>query len=158
MTDSIRRANTVTPREVPERARTLVRWLLALGYGFAGIKHLSAPAGFIAITPAWVPDAAGVVQVTGWCEIAGAVGLIVPPALLRWPRPAAGIGLALYALCVWPANINHAVNDIALGGVHLSWWYHGPRLVLQPVLIWAGLWVGGVVDWPFRGRDGDEVV
>lgn len=131
-------------------ARVGVRWFLALAYAFAGYKHLTAPAGFIAITPGWVPDPALVIRLTGYAEIAGAAGLMVPPALLRWPRPAAGIGLALYALCVWPANINHAINDIPLGGVHLSWWYHGPRLVLQPILIWAALWASGVIDWPFR--------
>ncbi|HEX7819955.1 MAG TPA: DoxX family protein [Sphingobium sp.] len=133
-------------------ARTILRWLLAIGYAFAGYKHLTAPGGFIAITPGWVPDPALVIRLTGWCEIAGAIGLLVPTAVLRGVRPAAGIGLALYALCVWPANINHAVNDIAIGGTHLSWWYHGPRLLFQPVLIWAALWVGGVVDWPFRRR------
>ncbi len=134
------------------QARSVVRWLLAAGYAFAGYKHITAPDGFIAITPHWVPAAATVVRVTGWCEIAGAIGLIVPPHLLRWPRPAAGVGLALYALCVWPANVNHSLNNIPLNGVHLSWWYHGPRLAFQPVLIWAALWAGGVVDWPFRRR------
>ena len=39
-------------------------------------------------------DAAG-----GVAEIAGAIGLMIPRL-----RYAAGIGLALYALCVWPAN------------------------------------------------------
>lgn len=76
---------------------------------------------------------------------AGAAGLLVPA--LRKP---AGIGLALYALCVWPAN--HAINDIPLGGGHLSWWYHGPRLALQPVIIWWALWAGGATDWPFGRR------
>lgn len=132
--------------------RKLVRWLLAAGYAFAGYKHLTAPAGFVAITPHWVPDPALVVMLTGWCEVAGAVGLMVPPHLLRWPRPAAGVGLALYALCVWPANFNHALNDIPVGGVHLGWWYHGPRLIAQPLLIWAALWAGNVPLW--RGRRG----
>ncbi|MET0240248.1 MAG: DoxX family protein [Sphingobium sp.] len=149
--DGARRSDGTS--RVSGRGRTVVRWLVALGYAFAGYKHVTAPAGFVAITPGWVPDAAMVVWVTGWCEMAGALGLLVPPALLRWPRPAAGIGLALYALCVWPANINHALNDIAIGGVHLGWWYHGPRLALQPVLIWVGLWVGGVVR-PFGRRSG----
>ncbi|MCE7795495.1 DoxX family protein [Sphingobium sufflavum] len=131
-------------------ARTLVRWLLALAYGFAGYKHLEAPAGFIAITPGWVPDAALVVRVTGWCEIAGAIGLLLPTVRLRPVRVAAALGLALYALCVWPANIHHAVDNIAIGGVRLGWWYHGPRLALQPLIIWAPLWAVGLVDWPFR--------
>lgn len=134
------------------RARTVLRWLLALAYAFAGYKHVTAPAGFVAITPHWVPNAPLVVWATGWCEMAGALGLLVPPRLIGWARPAAGIGLALYALCVWPANVNHALNDIPLGGVHLSWWYHGPRLALQPVIIWWALWAGGVTDWPFGRR------
>ena len=131
------------------RARLFTRWFLALAYAFAGYKHLTAPSGFVAITPGWVPDPRGVVLATGWCEIAGTIGLLVPPSLLRGPRCAAGIGLALYALCVWPANINQALHDIPIGGVHLSWWYHGPRLALQPVIIWAALWAGGVTDWPW---------
>lgn len=133
-------------------ARRITRWLIALAYAFAGYKHLTAPGGFVAITPAWVPAPATVVAATGWCELAGALGLLVPRGLIGWARPAAGIGLALYALCVWPANVNHALNDIPIGGVHLSWWYHGPRLLAQPVLIWVALWVGGVTDWPFRRR------
>lgn len=122
-----------------------LRLLLALVYLMAGIAHLRSPAGFVAITPSWVPFPHEVVALTGIAEIAGAIGLMLP----RF-RYAAGIGLALYALCVWPANVNHAVNDIALGGRHLSWWYHGPRLAFQPVIIWSALWVALVTDWPFR--------
>ena len=119
--------------------------LLAICYLAAGVAHLRSPAGFIAITPSWVPFPDEVVAFTGVAEIAGAIGLMLP----RF-RYAAGVGLALYALCVWPANINHAVNDIAIGGRDLSWWYHGPRLAFQPVLIWLALWVALVTDWPFR--------
>jgi len=128
-------------------ARRIARWVLALAYFAAGILHLRAPGGFVAITPGWAPWPETVVALTGIAEIGGAVGLIVPPL-----RRAAGIGLALYALCVWPANFNHALNDIAIGGAHLGWAYHGPRLVLQPVIIWWALWASGVVDWPFRRR------
>lgn len=83
---------------------------------------------------------------TGVCEVAGAIALAFIPRL----RFAAGVGLALYAVCVFPANINHAVNDIAVGGSHMSWWYHGPRLLFQPVFVWWALWAGSVTDWPFR--------
>jgi uncharacterized membrane protein len=125
--------------------RTALRLLLAIVYFGAGVLHLKSPGGFLAITPSWVPYPHQVVAFTGIAEIAGAIGLLIP----RFRR-AAGIGLALYALCVWPANINHAVNDIALGGKHLSWWYHGPRLAFQPIFIWLALWVGNVTNWPFR--------
>ena len=125
--------------------RTILRVLLAIFYLIAGIAHLRSPGGFIAITPSWVPFPSHIVALTGIAEIAGAFGLMVPRL-----RRIAGIGLVLYALCVWPANVNHAVNDIAIGGTDLSWWYHGPRLAFQPVFIWLALWVSHVTDWPFR--------
>jgi uncharacterized membrane protein len=127
--------------------RRIALYVLALAYLIAGIAHLRSPAGFVAITPSWVPHPAQVILLTGLDELAGAIGLTIPPL-----RRAAGIGLALYALCVWPANINHALNHIPLGGMQLGWWYHGPRLVLQPVIIWWALWASGVTDWPFRKK------
>ena len=128
--------------------RRALRVLIALAYSVAGVAHLRAPGGFLQITPGWVPSPEAVVALTGVAEIAGAIGLMIPRL-----RYAAGVGLALYALFVWPANINHALNDIAIGGRDLSWWYHGPRLALQPVIIWMALWVGHVTDWPFRKTD-----
>lgn len=129
--------------------RAVARVVLAFFYFAAGVLHLRSPAGFLAITPDWVPWPEAVVALTGVAEIAGAIGLMVPRL-----RVAAGIGLALYAVCVYPANINHAVNAIQIGGTELGWWYHGPRLALQPVFVWLALWVGGVTDWPFAGRNG----
>jgi uncharacterized membrane protein len=135
--------------------RAGLRWLVALFYLIAGIAHLRSPGGFLAITPGWVPFPEAVVAFTGIAEIAGAIGLMVPRKTLYWARPVAGIGLALYALCVWPANFNHALGNIAFpGGEPLSWWYHGPRLAAQPLIIWLALWVGEVTEWPFRrGRN-----
>ncbi len=130
------------------RTRTLFRWLMAAIYFGAGVLHIASPGGFLAITPHWVPVPDQVVFLTGVAEIAGAIGLMT-----RRFRYAAGIGLALYALCVWPANLNHAINLIPIGGTALGWGYHGPRLVLQPVIIWWALWVGGVTDWPFHRKD-----
>jgi uncharacterized membrane protein len=73
-------------------------------------------------------------------------------ALIPGLRKAAGIGLALYAVCVYPANINQALYGIPIGGHVLSWWYHVPRLAFQPVLVWWALWVSGVIEWPFGRR------
>ena len=129
----------------PGRGRRIALFVLATAFALAGVAHLTRPSGFVAITPGWVPAPAIVVALTGVAELAGAAGLLIRPL-----RRAAGIGLALYALCVWPANFNHALNDIPLGGTHLSWWYHGPRLALQPLLIWWPLWASGVIDWPWR--------
>jgi uncharacterized membrane protein len=128
-----------------EPVRGALRWLLAVAYAVAGTAHLTSPGGFVAITPGWVPYPGAVVLLTGLCEIAGAGAL-----LTRRLRRAAGIALAAYAVAVFPANIKHAVDGIAIGGTALGWGYHAPRLALQPVLVWLALWVGEVTDWPFR--------
>jgi uncharacterized membrane protein len=131
-----------------ERARTLLRWILAAAYLIAGIAHLRSPQTFLAITPDWVPFPHQVIMITGLCEIAGALALL--SARLRW---IAGVMLAAYAVCVYPANIKHAVDGIAIGGKTLGLWYHIPRLAFQPVIIWWALFAGRVINWPFRRRE-----
>ncbi|MBU7588123.1 MAG: hypothetical protein KAF42_02785 [Sphingopyxis terrae] len=121
--------------------------MLALAYGYAGYRHLATPAPFVAITPPWVPQPALVVAATGIAELAGAPGLLIPAT-----RKAAGRALALYALCVWPANFHHAFAHVAIGGQTLGWWYHGPRLAAQPLIIWWALWASGAIDWPFKRK------
>ncbi|MEW4466247.1 DoxX family protein [Parasphingorhabdus sp. JC815] len=132
--------------------RRFFRLLLAIFYLIAGIAHIKSPGGFLAITPGWVPFPQQVIFLTGVAEIAGSIGLLIPPRLVPHIRYAAGIGLALYALCVYPANINHAINNIAIGGETANWAYHGPRLLFQPVFIWWALIAGNVINWPFRNR------
>src|SRR5471030_557055 len=83
--------------------RTAMRWVLALFYAIAGIVHLSMPNTFMPVMPDWVPAPYQVILFTGLCEVAGAIGLIVPRT--RW---LAGLMLALYAIAVFPVNIKHA--------------------------------------------------
>ena len=123
--------------------RTVLRRVLALFYAIAGAAHLLTPGFFLGIMPPWAPHPELVVALTGVAELAGAAALVQNRSVSL--RRAAGWGLALYALCVWPANIQHMIND---GGAHLA--YHGPRLAFQPVLIWLALWVSGATDWPRR--------
>jgi uncharacterized membrane protein len=122
-----------------------MRCVLAAFFATAGAVHLLLPDALVAITPTCVPFARQVIFLTGLFEIAAAAALLT----LRLRRPA-GVALALYALCVWPANFNHAFEDINVADIPSSWWYHGPRLALQPVIIWWALFSSAVVDWPFR--------
>ena len=130
------------------RARIVWRWLLAAFYLTAGLFHLARPLPFLAIMPGWVPQPAAVVLLTGLAE------LVAVPALLQpWSvrlRRAAGIGLAIYAICVFPANVNHMMIDLAKPEPALGIAYHVPRMFAQPVIVWLALWVGEVTDWPFR--------
>jgi uncharacterized membrane protein len=132
-----------------ERTRTILRILLALVYLYVGIAHLRSPNTFLAIIPLWVPFPYQVILFTGLCEIVGSVAL-----LTQRLRRVAGIMLALYAICVFPANIRHAVEGIAIGGKALGWGYHGPRLLFQPVFVWWALFAGGAVNWPFKPKTG----
>ncbi len=129
-------------------ARPILRWVLALFYALAGVIHLVRPAPFLTIMPPFVPAPEAVVLLTGVAEIAGALGLIQPFSvrLRRW----AGWGLALYALCVWPANINHFIIDMARADGGLGLGYHIPRMFAQPVIIGLALWVGDCL--PLRRR------
>lgn len=119
---------------------------LVLFYGIAGMLHITIPRPFLGIMPSWVSAPADVVLLTGVCEISGAAGLLMP----RF-RKCAGIGLALYAICVYPANLKHAVD--ALDGTSISSWqwiYHVVRLPLQPIIVWLALFTANVVNWPLR--------
>jgi uncharacterized membrane protein len=119
------------------------RFVLVALYAIAGFAHLLFPGVFLSITPDWVPFPATVIALTGLCELAGAIGLMTT----RF-RHLAGICLALYAVCVFPANIKHAIHDLGSTTATLGWWYHLPRLALQPAIFWWALFAGKVTRWP----------
>lgn len=136
---------------MPDRlagARAALRWVLAAAYLIVGIIHLRSPDAFLPIVPGWVPYPRDTVLFTGVCEIVGAVALLLPR--LRWW---AGLMLAAYAVCVYPANIKHALDGVVVGGTRLGLWYHVPRLLFQPAIVWWALFAGRVIDWPFARRE-----
>ncbi len=133
------------PARPVERRRLFLRLGLVGIYGAAGGLHLVAADSFLPIMPPVIPFARTVVLATGACEIAGAIGLLVPAT-----RRLAGVMLAIYAVCVWPANIYQAFWHVRVPPLPDSWWYHAPRLAFQPVLIWWALFAAGVLNWPFR--------
>jgi uncharacterized membrane protein len=134
------------------RTRTLMRWILAAFYAAAGRVHLNAPDAFLPIVPDWVPFPRDVVLLTGVCELAGAAGLMTARL-----RKAAGVMLGLYAICVFPANLKHAFYEVQVPGLPTTWWYHAPRLAMQPVLVWWALFCSGAIAWPGRRSEGEVV-
>lgn len=127
------------------KVRVVMRWIMAALYVVAGIAHLTLTDKFLAIVPDWVPYPGHVVLFTGVCEILGAIALVTTRL-----RRLAGIMFALYAICVFPANVKQAIDHVHLSPIPDSWWYHSPRLAFQPVLVWWALFCAGVTDWPFR--------
>jgi uncharacterized membrane protein len=143
---AVPRISFTTPRRLAG-LRALMRIAMAAFFVGGFVLHMRAPDALTKITPAFVPYPYAVALITGWLELAGAIGLL-------WPRTrrAAGIALALYILAVWPANIHQAFAHIVVPPIPDSWWYHAPRLALQPVLMWWALFCAGVIAWPARGE------
>lgn len=121
-----------------DRTANIARLTLAPLYLLAGVVHLLRPDFFAPLMPSVVPAPHVVILLTGAAEIAGAAALFVPRL-----RALAGVMLALYALCVYPLNIQHAVRDLSTG-TGLGWAYHYPRLFAQPLICWWALVAGRV--------------
>ncbi len=113
MTIGFKNANSVAAEPPFPFARAVMRWILAVFFAAAGVAHLAAPDALLSITPDWVPFAPQVIALTGLFELAAAA------ALVTWPlRAWAAVALALYAVCVWPANFKHAIDHIDIPHIH----------------------------------------
>lgn len=144
-----RLSQAVCRTERPARTRTvggmdaaleLARWVTAVVFIAIGVTHFmpAVVRGMAAMVPAvfhgrpfsprwWV-------YVTGVAEVAGGIGLLLDPT-----RAAAGIALAVFLVCVFPANAYAARHRDRFGVFAVPFW---PRLLLQLALIVLVLWVG----------------
>lgn len=114
-------------------AKTLLRWLLAFLMVAIGVDHFWHPGPFVSIVPAALPNPLLLVHVSGFFEVLGGLGILVPPV-----RRLAGWGLILLYVAVFPANVNMAVNKLPMGDHVLEAWQLWGRLPLQAVFIaWA---------------------
>ena len=98
-----------------------------------GSLHFKQPTPFVKIVPKFLPKPLLLVYVSGFFEILGGVGLLIP-AVSSW----AAWGLVALYIAVFPANVNMAVNGLPMGDKKLSPFALWARLPLQMVLIlWA---------------------
>jgi uncharacterized membrane protein len=112
-----------------------LRWLAAGGFVWAGIAHFRDPAFYRRIIPPFFPARPALVAISGVCEIAGGLGLLVRPL-----RRAAGWGLIALLIAVFPANIYMALAPNESADGRFAGWMLWLRLPLQAVLI-AWVWV-----------------
>jgi uncharacterized membrane protein len=110
-----------------------VRNGLAVMLLFSGSAHFTPmKEDLIRITPQWVPRPRAMVFFTGLCEIAGAIGLVIPAT-----RRAAGAALILFFIAVLPANIHAARAGLTLRGRPATpLWLRLPMQILFIVLAW----------------------
>jgi uncharacterized membrane protein len=115
------------------RRKEILRVVLAIAIITVGTLHFAKPAPFVKIMPPPLPYPLELVYISGFFEILGGIGLLIP-----FVSVAAAWGLVALFIAVFPANINMTLNDIELEGIpHNPALYWG-RLPLQAVLIaWA---------------------
>lgn len=115
------------------KLKTVFRWLLAALMTFAGIFHFVHADDFARVVPDYLPWPYALVYVSGFFEILGGVGLLIPKL-----RHSAAWGLIALYVAVFPANVNMALHQIPLGSTPASPTLLWIRLPLQLVLIaWA---------------------
>lgn len=117
-----------------------MRMALALALLFAGTDHWLTPERYLPMMPDYLPWHLPLVLFTGACEIAGALGLLLPAT-----RRLAAALLALYFVCVFPANIHNAMHGLAVEGLPQAQWYYWLRLPFQPLIILWTLYAGGLL-------------
>ena len=122
-----------------EKIRIILRWLAALFFIAGGTMHFVKPDAYARIMPPYLPAPALLVAISGVAEIAGGLGLLLP-----WTRRAAGWGLILLLIAVFPANLQMLRHPELF---HLPVWLLWVRLPFQLVFM---AWVWFVALSPVR--------
>ena len=113
------------------RGRVRAVYAIAALFVVTGVLHFVIPRSYESIVPPYLPARRFLVYLSGACELAGGVGLLVPRT-----RRAAALGLVALLAAVFPANVQMLAAAVAAGKpqwqVALLWL----RLPLQFVLMW----------------------
>ncbi len=105
--------------------------LISIVFVAAGALHLVKPGPYVRIVPRWLPDPALLVLVSGLAEMLGGIGVLLPVT-----RVAAGWGLILLLIAVFPANIQMLLDAHSHHAARLWQGALVLRLPLQAALIW----------------------
>jgi uncharacterized membrane protein len=112
----------------------ILRGIVALIFIGMGLNHFRprAARGMASIIPPRLRfdgffSPVNLVYLTGACEVAGGVGILLP-----WTRLAAAIALAVFLVVVFPANAYAAAHPEKFGRAAIPFWR---RLFAQLVLI-----------------------
>lgn len=111
-----------------------LRWLAATLFIVAGVSHFFATDLLASTVPPSFPAPRLLVQISGVAEIVGGVGLLVPAL-----RRAAGWGLILLLIAVFPAHIQTATHPQNYAHLGLPTWVFWVRMPFQLLFI-AWVW------------------
>jgi uncharacterized membrane protein len=118
---------------------SVAQWIALVVAAFfyigAGTLHFLKPESYLRIVPPYIPWHPAMVEVSGFFEILGGVGLLIPRT-----RRAAAWGLVALLIAVFPANLYMATNPVQAGAGSIAPALRWGRLPLQLILIWWVLW------------------
>lgn len=113
--------------------KEILRVILSVSIIVVGITHFVKPEQYARIVPPQLPYPFELVYISGFFEILGGIGLLIP-----FVSVAAAWGLIALFIAVFPANINLAINNIPIEGIPHDPFLYWARLPFQAVLIaWA---------------------
>ncbi|MFB2977507.1 DoxX family protein [Microseira sp. BLCC-F43] len=119
--------------KLDHRRKEILRGIFAVCTIIVGITHFIRPEQYARIVPPQLPNPVALVYISGFFEILGGIGLMIP-----FVSVAAAWGLIALFIAVFPANINMAVNNIPIEGIPHNQVLYWVRLPFQAVLIaWA---------------------
>ncbi|AFZ16159.1 DoxX family protein [Allocoleopsis franciscana] len=123
---------TSNPSTSP-RLKEIFRAILSVSIIVVGITHFVKPLEYASIVPPQFGDRLAMVYISGFFEILGGIGLLIPLVSV-----AAAWGLIALFIAVFPANIYQAIHSIPIEGIPhhpLFYWF---RLPFQAVFMaWA---------------------
>lgn len=120
-----------------KRFRQSARFLLAVLFCTSGVLHFIFSTQYASVIPPWLPAHATLVIVSGWCELAGALGLLIAST-----RRLAGWGLLLLCVAVLPANIQMWLDAVAVGK---AFWIQALLLIRVPLQVPLMWWIWRVM-------------
>jgi len=115
--------------------KAVARFVIAGMFLFTGTLHFLRPDPFLKIVPPALPWPLGLVYLSGFFELAGGVGLLIPGF-----RRAAAYGLVALLIAVLPANLTMAAAPVKFGGFLDHPLYPWIRIPFQGVLMAWVLW------------------
>jgi len=113
--------------------RKLAPFVVGIFFTIVGITHFTSPDFFVSIVPPYLPAPLALVYVSGFFEILGGLGVLLPAT-----RTLAGYGLLALLVAVYPANIHMAMNPGDFADIPPAALY--ARLPIQFVFAWIVWW------------------
>lgn len=95
------------------------RLALAVMLLFTAFGHFKFPEGMVLMMPDFIPAKKALVYITGVMEIVFAIAIMIPKT-----RYGAGIGLLIFLILIFPANIHASFNTVNIEEAN----YNGPGL------------------------------